>query len=215
MNKREKNWLRKYNLAKIYYEHYGNLNMPLDFKTKDGYTYDKDGVPLDDWLKRQKQAYAGMNGRKITKEEIVLLNKIGMIFDVFEDEWLKKYNLAKIYYEHYGNSNIPFNFKTINGYKEDEEGTNMGLWLTNQRRAYIGKGNRKITEQRIKMLDNINIRWFKEGKDKKLKLEQITEENLKRKRTEILNRTYSFLNHFDPTSLPSKEEINKALIKKL
>ncbi|MCI8548644.1 MAG: hypothetical protein HFJ38_07165 [Bacilli bacterium] len=212
---REKEWLRKYNLAKIYYEHYGNLNIPYDFKTKNGYTYNKEGEKIGHWIKVQRLAYNEKGRWKITKEQIILLNRIGMSFERYEEEWLRKYNLAKKYYEKNKNINIPPNFTTINGYKLEEEGINMGCWITNQRSAYIGKGNRKMTEQRIKMLENINICWFTKNKNKNLKLEEITEQNLKRKKIEILNRFYSFLNHFDQTSLPSKEEIEKTFIKKL
>ena len=39
------------------------------------------------------------------------------------------YNLAKAYYEHHGNLEIPARFKTINGYEYDENGINLGYWI--------------------------------------------------------------------------------------
>ena len=62
-----------------------------------------------------------------------------MTFDPRDTIWNKKYNLAKAYYEHYGNSEIPAGYKTINGYEPDENGIALGNWLTNQKSAYKGK----------------------------------------------------------------------------
>ena len=39
----ENEWLNNYNLAKIYYAHYGNLLIQSDFKTCDGFRYDESG----------------------------------------------------------------------------------------------------------------------------------------------------------------------------
>ena len=40
-NRLNNSWNRMYEYARIYYEHYGNLRVPIKFKTNDGYTYDK------------------------------------------------------------------------------------------------------------------------------------------------------------------------------
>ena len=57
---------------------------------------------------------------------VELLNKIGMHFEIIDamESWMNTYNLAKSYYEHYGNLEVPYNFKTINGYDYDENGKN-------------------------------------------------------------------------------------------
>ena len=80
-----------------------------------------------------------------------------MIFDVYNDTWMKKYNLAKNYYDHYGNLNIPKRFKTTNGYEYDEQGIKLGTWISNQRSAYKGKGTHKLTEEQIKLLEEIDL----------------------------------------------------------
>ena len=41
LNALEESWTKNYNLAKIYYEKHGNLLIPYNFKTNDGYTEDK------------------------------------------------------------------------------------------------------------------------------------------------------------------------------
>lgn len=49
--------------------------------------------------------------------------------------WEVNYNLAKKYYEHYHNLEVPQTFKTINGYDKDDDGYNLGVWIANQRSA--------------------------------------------------------------------------------
>ena len=43
--------------------------------------------------------------------------------------WEDKYNLAKVYYETYGNLEIPVSFKTFNGKDYDENGYALGIWI--------------------------------------------------------------------------------------
>ena len=131
MNKLTMTWEDKYNLAKAYYEHYGNLEIPFNFKTINGIEFDENGVSLGNWIANQRSAYKGYGTNKITKEQIELLNKIEMRWDNINimDQWMKKYNLAKTYYEHYGNLEIPVNFKTVTGIEFDEDGINLGRWI--------------------------------------------------------------------------------------
>ena len=109
--------MSKFALAKKYYEYYGNLEIPATFKTKNGVDYDGDGVNLGNWLFSQRKAYNGKDERKITSEQIKLLNEIEIRWDNIDrmPEWINKYNLAKAYYEHYRDLEIPYRFKTKNG----------------------------------------------------------------------------------------------------
>ena len=76
-NARENQWQENYKLVKAYYEHHSNLNVPKNFKTTNGYDYDKNGINIYTWILNQRAAYKEIN-RKITKEQIELLEKIGM-----------------------------------------------------------------------------------------------------------------------------------------
>ena len=216
-NKLEEEWNKKYELAKKYYEHYENLEVPRDFKTKNGYEYDENGITLGLWVANQRQAYNGRGTCKITEDQIKLLNQIGMRFEMRnnEEEWNKKYELSKKYYEHHGNLEVPYNFKTTNGYEYDENGIMLGLWVANQRQAYNGQGNRKITEDQIKLLNQIGMRWFSRTIDIKFQKEIIYEKNIKRKKVELYNRFIEYLSKYKTNELPSKEEINEGFIKKL
>ena len=209
-------WNKKYNLAKMYYEHYGNLEIPVTFKTTNGIDYDEKGIALGNWISTQRQAYQGQSGYKITEEQTKKLEQIGMIFEIRSEVWNKKYNLAKIYYEHYGNLEIPQTFRTTNGIDYDEKGIALGTWISTHRQAYQGKSKSKITEEQIEKLEQIGHKWYPtDNKDKKAQSEQITSSNTKQKQIEILNRVKSYLNNYDSSSLPTKNEINQGMLHSL
>ena len=196
-------WMDKYNLAKIYYEHHGNLEIPRSFKTISGYEYNKHGIKLGEWILRQRRAYNGKGKYKLTEEQIKLLEKIGMRFENVDrnEAWMDKYNLAKAYYEHHGNLEIPRPFKTVNGYDYDENGYDLGNWVYRQIQAYKGQIPSKITAMQIYLLEQIKIRWFNENINDKFQKELITEDNRERKQTEIINRFISYLNQIDDDKL--------------
>ena len=209
-------WKEKYELAKAYYEYNNNLEIPRSFKTNNGYEYDENGINLGDWIHTNRKAYKGRGCSKITEEQIRLLEEIGMIFDVYGANWKEKYELAKAYYEYNNNLEIPKGFRTNNGYEYDENGINLNTWVKNQRRSYSGgEGNSKITEEKIRLLEEIGIIWFSQNKDDKLQLEKLTEENITRKNIEILNRARSLLNKCSDSELLSKEEINQQFLDEL
>ena len=213
----EKEWLRKYNLAKKYYEHYGNWKIPRNFKTINGVDYDENGFALGSWIDNQKQSYNGNGTYKITKERIRLLEEIGVDFNIRDNKktWMDKYNLAKKYYEHYGNLRIPQSFQTINGVDYDEDGIALGMWLKSQKQAYTGKGTYKITEEQIRLFEDIGIVWLTSKTDEKLQKEEINSNNIKRKEKEITNRVYSYLGKIDNNDTLTKEKINEGFIDEL
>ncbi len=128
LNVNEENWQKNYEFAKIYYEHYGNLLIPKNFKTNDGYTYDENGIKLGAWIRNQRKIFL-----KLSKEKQQLLQSKGFILNPRDKNWQKNYELAKNYYEKYGNLEIPYNFKTNDGFTYDENGTKLGIWINNQR----------------------------------------------------------------------------------
>ena len=214
-NSIKESWMYKYNLAKAYFKHNGNLEISQSYKTLNGYEYSEKGIALGTWITNQRQAYKGMGNYKITEEQIKLLEEIGMRFETNykEDEWNKKYELAKVYFEHNGNLEIPYSYKTLNGYEYADGGISLGIWLHTQRKAYKGQDANKITETQIKLLEKIRMKWFlKVGTDKKSQEEVITEKNSKRKQIEMLNRVRTYLNTLDESEVLSKEEINQGMM---
>ena len=124
-------WEEMYNYAKKYYEHYGNLEVPAKFKTNNGYVRSKDGIiNLGYWIssQRQRTSLESKRGQKLLQIGMRFENKRSTL------SWKDYYDLAKVYYEHHGNLEVPAKFKTNNGYEYDENGTiNLGQWISNQR----------------------------------------------------------------------------------
>ena len=274
-------WLKHYELAKKYYEHYGDLNIDEEFKTSNGITYDIKGFTLGYWIKNNRKYYrknklnelqVGMldeiemiwnlhehnwdimyeqavkfyekhgnwimtesmktnkeidklynwissqrdliRNDNLPKEKVKKLLKINIMNDAFYEKWAFMYSLCENYYEENGNLIMPSKFKTSNGVTYDADGDNLVDWLNTQRSAYKAN-NMHICGNRIDLLDELNIEWFKKTIDFKLQKEKITIENVDRKREEISNRARTCLNRYYGSSLPSKEEINKRMILEL
>ena len=204
-NKFEEIWIIKYNIASAYYEHNGNLEIPVKFKTLNGYEYDENGTNLGIWINHQRQSY---KKAKLSPEKINLLKTIGMRFKTGNyNDWNENYALAQDYYEHNGNLEIPASFKTLNGYEYDENGINLGKWIDHQRQSYK---KAKLSPERINLLESIGMKWFVYNninyKDQNVIFDNNTQRLIKLK---ILNSFKSYLNSLDQNTLPSKEEINQ------
>ena len=202
-------WDSNYQILKKYHDKYGDIKVPLGFKTKNGISYNSEGIDLYDWILRQKS-----RKKSLSPKQIELLDNLGM-------DWKKRvvmswddyYFLAEAYYDYYGNLDIPLDFKTKNGYDPDSEGAQLGRWFYIQKRAYGGIGN--ITPRKIILLERNGAVWFSKEKNDKLKSEEIDSNNLERKKKELLNRTYSLLNKFERKPFPSKKKINNEFMKVL
>ena len=167
--------------------------------------------------------YNGTSNGTLTQEQIDLLIGIGMRFEnkkmTFED-W---YKLAKAYSEsHNGSLEIPKRFKTFDGVNEITEddprykdAPDLGAKVVNWRGIYNGTRNGTLTQEQIKMLEDIGIVWFTDKNNDKLQSQIIDEKNKLKKQKEILNRFNSLLNNYDGESLPSKEDMNDDFIDQL
>ena len=197
-------WFSKYELAKKYYNHYKNIDMPLDFKTKDGINYDKNGISLGKWVTSQKSRIDLVSDYKAK-----LLGKIGIHSNQTNDDrsWYSNFLLAKYYYESHDDLQIPFNYVTQNGVK-------LGIWLYNQKEKYRGKGG-NLTAKQIILLESIGIKWFNDNIDKNLQEEIIDDSNKSSKDIEINNRFISLISDYDKSTLPCKLQINEDFVSKL
>ena len=133
-------WEEMYEYARIYYEHHGNLEVLQKFKTNNGFEYEEQGkIKLGAWIARQR-GYVSPES-----EQGRLLLKIGMRFESKKStlSWEEMYEYARIYYEHHKSLEIPRNFKTNNGWEEDESGKiNLGAWITSQRSRVLPESER-------------------------------------------------------------------------
>ena len=128
-------WMFYYELAKKYYEAYGDLEILQKFKTNDGITYDQNGkINLGKWIVNQRQTCLP------DSERGKLLSQIGMRFEnkISTLSWKEMYEYAKKYYEAYGDLEIPQKFKTNDGVTYDPNGKiKLGGWITNQRQRCL------------------------------------------------------------------------------
>ena len=144
-------WEEMYEYARIYYEHYNDLEVSQKFRTNDGYTYEEDGkIRLGQWIRSQRQVTSKES------EKGYLLTKIGMCFETKNStlSWEEMYEYAKIYYEHYNDLEVPARFRTNDGYTYEENGKiRLGLWIINQRQNIPQKS------EKIQALDEIKMNW--------------------------------------------------------
>ncbi len=135
-------WEEKFQLAKEYFEEHGNLNVPAHYVVN--------GVWLNKWLNEQKFIAEGKRKKKHTPEQQEKLKSINFQYNTSKKEkiWYIRYNLAKTYYDENGNLDIP------KSYVSDDFG--LGLWLARQKKKYF---NGELSEEYIKLLENIKIEW--------------------------------------------------------
>ena len=144
-------WYEYYLLAKSYYEKHGNLLIPALYEVNiNNKTY-----RLGAWISLQRQIFKGNANGKLTEIQIKLLEDIDMVWDVFMYNWMFNYNLAKEYYEKYGNLKVSYEYEV----KVGDETYKLGVWISIQRRAYKGIDAYKIDENQIAMLEEIYMIW--------------------------------------------------------
>ena len=144
-------WMFYYELAKKYYEAYGDLEILQKFKTNDGITYDQNGkINLGKWIVNQRQTCLP------DSERGKLLSQIGMRFEnkISTLSWKEMYEYAKKYYEVNDNLEILGKFKTNDGVTYDPNGkVNLGQWIENQRQICPPES------ERGKLLSQIGMRF--------------------------------------------------------
>lgn len=97
--------------------------------------------------------------------------------------WNRMYELAKAYYDHHGNSEIPNKFKTKNGYEYDDEGELLGEWCSRQRSV-----QEKLSEEQINKLNLIEFRFNIKKEHKDNIIELCNQDNLDIKKYKFLTK---------------------------
>lgn len=144
-------WEQNFKLAKEYYLVHGNLDVPTNFKSKDG-------KHLGNWILRQRQLY---KSNSLNDEQIKKLDSIGMDWmDRVDRVWENGFIEAKNYSEEYGNLSVAKNYRTKTDFP-------LGIWIQRQRSLYK---NNKISENRIKRLTDVGMNWNPDNWESRFKL---------------------------------------------
>lgn len=140
-------WDVMFSCAEQYYHEHGDLEVPKDYKTTDGYS-------LGFWIFTQRRVYKDAARGTLTETQIKKLEAIGMVWDSIRDlQWERTYQKAKTYYEENGDLLVPGSYVT-------PDGVRLGNWIASLR-AYKRNGNRKayLYPERVKLLDEIGMVW--------------------------------------------------------
>ena len=144
-------WYEHYLLLRDFYNEYGRTDVRND--------YFVNNMRLGVWTNKQRKKFAA---KKLNASQIKLLNSLNFDWDNIVrcksevsrpesqtmDFWMHRFNLLKQYFDTYGNINIPKSYIA-------EDGTKLGLWLTNQRNRKDG-----LSDEQIKLLDSLNMTWY-------------------------------------------------------
>jgi hypothetical protein len=129
-------WMRTYRKVEAYAKEHGTVPP-------------RSHPELGDWVNNQREAKRGTGTGKMTEARIRLLGSIKnaqgeivWMWDVDDERWMEKYLKLVAYVEEHG---------TVPPISHPE----LGRWVVDQRLAKRGKGQCKMTPERIALLDGI------------------------------------------------------------
>ena len=140
-------WDVMFSYAEKYYHEQGNLEVPKDYKTRDGYS-------LGQWISTQRKVRAGTAYGNLTEEQVKKLDSIGMVWENVRDlQWNRNYQRAKEFYDANGHLRIPGSYVT-------DDGVHLGQW-TASLRSYRKNGSNQafLNSDRTRQLDAIGMIW--------------------------------------------------------
>ncbi len=130
--------------AEQYYRENGNLLVPTGHVCADGYN-------LRSWINNQR---ANRNHptryHAVTDEQAERLEKIGMVWNVAEQQWNESYELAVAYFRENANLDVPAKYKTSDGFA-------LWEWLSTQRKK---RREGELSADRIQKLDALKMDWM-------------------------------------------------------
>ena len=128
-------WQDMYEILTLYKEREGHCDVPQGHK--------EDEQNLGAWLQTQRREKKNGNMDATKEKQLV---ELGVVWDVFSQQWEDMYTFLIQYEQREGHCNVPRSHK--------EDGNNLGYWLTNQRTI---KKNGKLDDDRLRRLEEIGI----------------------------------------------------------
>ena len=142
------NWERYFDAAKHYYQEKGTLDVPVKYITEDG-------IPLGKWLSNLRRQLTESGGKgTLSDQQRERLAAIGLQAETKpEQQWNRKYGLAKAFYEEHGHLNVPAAYAV--------EGVRLGRWIANIRakRKHPESSGMTLNSARIRQMDAIGMDW--------------------------------------------------------
>ena len=121
----------------------GTLELPRSYTIHSG-------VPVGKWLELQRQVQAGQRPGRLTVEQAVKLEKLGIRWNHrLEAAWEKGFASAQKYRTEHGDLLVPVRYRDKNDFA-------LGEWIVYNRQRYLG-GN--LTQNRIERLEAIGMVW--------------------------------------------------------
>ena len=140
-------WDIMFDVAKAYRDEFGDLEVPVRYVTREGYS-------LGQWIDTQRKIRKGTVKGTLTPEQIRKLDALGMRWESATDlSWERYYAAAKQYRAEHGDLRVPWRYVT-------EDGIQLGNWIANMRmNRRNGIRNAYLTDERIAALDALGMQW--------------------------------------------------------
>ena len=131
-----------YPYAVAYAKEHGNLRVPKDYQTNDGF-------PLGQWTKAMRAAKTGTHKKPLTAKQIQNLEALGMFWNKNDELWENNYEILKQYAAEHGNLYMPQNF-------QKPVGSRIRFWLCTIREQL---SNGTLPEEKRKKLEALGTAW--------------------------------------------------------
>lgn len=128
-------WLERYGQLVAYKEKHGHCDIPVR---------SREHKQLATWVVAQRYE---RRQKRLTDEQIELLNRIGFTWDPYSVEWRGNYLDLLAYREKHGSCDVPTNSK---------EFPKLARWVKSQRSQ---RQRGKISDERIEMLSKVGFTW--------------------------------------------------------
>ena len=159
----DKRWLLIYNEALKYFKEHNNLVVPENYLV----SVEDKPILLYNWISTQRKFLTSNDLDDVRKKLIVsLFNLVNetSVMSASDLSFMKYYRVCEMYFEEYGNLNVPSRYEvTINN-----ETIKLGQWINSQRMSYRGK-RPKLSDERIRMLEEVGMVWYPRGNTLTLK----------------------------------------------
>jgi hypothetical protein len=133
-------WERGLHHAREHARAHGNLRVPQQWRTPDGYA-------LGRWLHQQR--FNRKQG-KLLQDQIAALEELGLEWaDRVDEAWRKGLAAVKAFHAEHGHLRFTRSYVTADGFK-------LGSWMSNQRAAYRAG---RVPAERVAALEALGIDW--------------------------------------------------------